>query len=208
MLCCSSSSWQSSWNPVLGCIAKVAVLRLYQLSLLIALISSDTSLPFNDGTEGNSLIWNLVAERLSEYRLVGKCYKYRSSCTYLEGHLNRPIYMKVLGASWRRIHSIKKDSQSQLRPSRLEEVVDFKYCLTSPTAHFSARRTPFGLTIISGFWCWTLANQWNRRWANSNEGVSFLLDLHLWDRQNPSLLLGSIAFSEITSGFLEGPIWT
>ena len=112
MLCCSSFSWQSSWYPVLGCIAKVDVLRLYQPNLLIVLISSDTSLPFNDGTEGNSLIWNLVAERLSEYRLVGKCYKYRSSCTYLEGHLNRPIYMKVLGASWRRIHSIRKDSQS------------------------------------------------------------------------------------------------
>lgn len=112
MLCCSSSSWQSNWNPVLGCIAKVDVLRLYQLNLLIALISSDTSLPFNEGTEGNSLIWNLVAERLSEHSLVGKCYKYRSSCTYLEGHLKRPIYIKVLKASWRRIHSIRKDRQS------------------------------------------------------------------------------------------------
>ena len=97
---------------MLACIAKVDVLRLYQINLLIALISSNTSLPFNEGTEGNSLIRNFVAVRLSEYSLVGKCYKYRSSCTYLEGHLKRPIYIKVLRASWRRIHSIRKDIRS------------------------------------------------------------------------------------------------
>ena len=79
---------------MLACTAKVDGLRLYPLDLLIALISSDTSLPFNEGTEGNSLIRNLVAERLSEYSLVGKCYKYRSSCSHLEGHLKRTIYME------------------------------------------------------------------------------------------------------------------
>lgn len=67
-------------------------------------------MPFNEEMERNNVFKAMWQKGFTECRVVGNYHEHRINWAQLEGHLDGPNCIKVLGTSWERMYSVGKES--------------------------------------------------------------------------------------------------